>query len=62
MKKHTIKQFPHCDSKVLHKGGECQYCDEHPDWQALRESWGIAFTGHEPKEGELPCPAYFARG
>lgn len=39
-------RFPHCSSRTLHKPGECQYCDELPDWQALRQAWGIAFTGH----------------
>ena len=60
----NISQFPHCDSKVLHAPTECEYCDMHPDWQALRIQWGIAFTGWEPDEAkkELPCPAWFARG
>lgn len=59
-----IKQFPHCDQRVLHAPGECQYCDKHADWQALRIATGIAFTGHEPnvERKELPCPAWFARG
>ncbi len=42
------RQFPHCDSRVLHRRGECKYCDTHPDWQELRQAWGIAFTGHTP--------------
>lgn len=62
--------FPHCDSRVLHAPGECGYCDEYPDWQRLRGTWGIAFTGHKPKEiragdviiaHELSCPADFNR-
>lgn len=64
-----IPQFPHCDSRVLHKPGECEFCDQHEEWQALREAWGIAFTGHsgEVVENEygnkmLPCPAEFNRG
>ncbi len=57
-----IEQFPHCDSRVLHAPGECEYCDAHPDWQALRINWHIAFTGYEPTDGELPCPAWYARG
>jgi len=68
-----IDQFPHCDSFVLHKPGECEYCDRLPDWQELREAWGIAFTGHsdeitgrwgnESYNGGpvLPCPADFTR-
>ncbi len=39
---------PHCDPAVLHAPGECRYCDEHPDWQQLRQLWGICFTGHQP--------------
>jgi hypothetical protein len=56
-----IKQFPHCDSRILHKPGECAYCDKHPDWQELRRAWGINFTGgRTKKDGDsiwLPCPA-----
>ena len=57
-------QFPHCDQRVLHAPGECDYCDKHPDWQFLRIAWGIAFTGYEPDitKKELPDPATEARG
>ena len=55
-------QFPHCDQRILHAPGECQFCDKHPDWQELRTKWGIAFTGYEPEGTELPCPADHARG
>lgn len=57
-----IKQFPHCDPRILHAPDECQFCDKHPEWQALRQAWGIAFTGYEPEGKELPCPADYARG
>lgn len=57
-----IGQFPHCDSRVLHAPLECEYCDMHPEWQALRQAWGIAFTGYEPEQKELPDPATHARG
>lgn len=61
--------FPHCDTRVLHAPDECEYCDMYPDWQKLRRMWGIAFTGHQPREEnihglirkELPCPADFNR-
>lgn len=67
--------FPHCDPRILHAPGECEYCDLHPEWQDLRESWQIAFTGHgagfsirpnnpegRPVDGALlPCPADVAR-
>lgn len=62
--KHYIGQFPHCDQRILHAPGECEYCDNHAEWQALRLAWGVAFTGYEPDESkhELPCPADHARG
>lgn len=50
-------KMPHCDQAVLHAPGECKYCDERPDWQALRQLWGIAFTGHPPQQGEVACPS-----
>lgn len=63
-----LGQFPHCDQRVLHAPGECEYCDRHPQWQALRVAWGIAFTGHAPETpadtpwlAQLPCPADFNR-
>ena len=55
--KQCISQFPHCDQRVLHSPGECEYCDRHPEWQALRIAWGIAFTGYTPEGHELPDPA-----
>jgi hypothetical protein len=57
-----LDQFPHCDPRILHAPGECEYCDNHQEWQALRQAWGIAFTNYEPEGSELPCPANAARG
>lgn len=57
-----VGQFPHCDQRILHAPGECAHCDIYPEWQDLREMWGIAFTGWEPENKELPCPADYARG
>lgn len=51
----------HCDGRILHAPGECWSCDLYPDWQKLRELWGIAFTGHQPEGDQLPCPADHAR-
>jgi hypothetical protein len=57
-----IAQFPHCDQRILHGPRDgCGYCDAHPEWQELREAWSIAFTGHPPEPGGLPCPADAAR-
>lgn len=62
---------PHCDQAVLHAPGECGYCDALPEWQQLRVLWGVAFTGHEPKDAftgherpdwQVPCPADLRRG
>lgn len=54
--------LPHCDQRVLHRPGTCRYCDEHPEMQATRMIWGIAYTGESPKVGELPCPSDAIRG
>lgn len=51
-----LGQFPHCDSRVLHRPKECEYCDDHPEWQALRILYGINFTG-ENDPLKSPCPA-----
>jgi len=56
MSKEKIAKFPHCDSSVLHAEGACEYCDMYPEWQALRRTWGINFTG-ESDPTKLPCPA-----
>jgi hypothetical protein len=53
--------FPHCDARVLHAPGVCQYCDARPDWQELWKFWGIAFTGQTPVADQLPSPADAAR-
>jgi hypothetical protein len=58
----TTLVFPHCDQRILHAPEECKYCDMQPEWQELRQAWGIAFTGYEPEDKELPCPADYARG
>ena len=59
---YDLGTLPHCDASVLHAPGECVFCDRHPDWQALRIAWGIAFTGHAPTEREVPCPSDQRRG
>lgn len=51
---------PHCDQRILHEPGECWSCDLYPDWQKLRELWGIDFSGHSTP-GKLPCPADYHR-
>lgn len=58
----TTPMFPHCDPRILHAPGECKFCDVYPNWQELRQYWGIAFTGYEPEGTELPDPATHVRG
>lgn len=48
--------WPHCDARILHAPGECEYCDERGDLQLARTAWGINFTGHYEPEMYL-CPA-----
>lgn len=56
---------PHCDPRILHEPGICWACDLYPDWQQLRQKWGIVFTGQDPLTGvaskQLPCPADYNR-
>lgn len=51
---------PHCDQRVLHAPGVCEFCDEYPDWQKLRVAQGINFTGEYDPE-RSPDPATWAR-
>jgi hypothetical protein len=52
--------IPHCDSRILHDPQECEYCDR-PEWQVKRGELHIAWTGCDPEEGQIPCPADFER-
>lgn len=58
-------QFPHCDALILHSPGTCQYCDRHPDWQALRSAQGIAFSDTSDDvirdHNLIPCPSTVRR-
>lgn len=54
--------LPHCDASVVHAPGECRYCDDRPDLQAIRDAWGIAYTGHAPADHQVPCPSDARRG
>lgn len=54
--------MPHCDERVLHAPGTCEYCDSYPAWQAARLMWGIAFTGQPATDAQpLPCPSLLRR-
>jgi hypothetical protein len=47
---------------VLHKPGDCEFCDHFPVLQSFRREHGIAFTGDEPKgDYGRPCPATLFR-
>lgn len=52
--------MPHCDQRVLHAPGECEYCDEYPELQDARELWGINYTGGRD-QAKLVCPSEMAR-
>lgn len=53
----VIPQWPHCDSLILHAPeDECEYCNAHPEWQQLRQLWGINFTG-QTDPTKTPCPS-----
>lgn len=56
-----METMPHCDQRVLHPPGECEYCDAYPEWQALRQTWGVAFTGQEPRLDQVQCPSTVVR-
>jgi hypothetical protein len=55
-------KYPHCDARILHAPGECTVCDDCPQLQSIRLTWGIVFTGYLPEGHELPDPATHARG
>lgn len=46
----------HCDGRILHAPTKCIYCDKYPERQALREMWGINFTG-EYDTDKIVCPS-----
>jgi len=74
--KYLNKSYPHCDPRVLHAPGECEYCDHYPEWQQERVENKVLFT-NDPRNAELvdaflkvgrlegefvPCPGMLARG
>jgi hypothetical protein len=48
--------FAHCDPCVVHAPKTCEFCDLHPDWQALRQVWAINFTNENDPQ-KSPCPS-----
>ena len=52
--------FPHCDAMVLHKPGNCQYCDMYPMKQLDRMESNTNFSD-ENDSTKLPCPSTYAR-
>jgi hypothetical protein len=51
-----LEKFPHNDQLVLHAPKECKICDQFPERQALRESWGVDFTGKRTYT-KTKCPS-----
>lgn len=52
----------HCDARVLHAPGTCEYCDAYPALQEWRQEYRMLFTGEEPRPLWRMCPAQEARG
>lgn len=52
----------HCDQRVLHSPGYCQYCDMYPEAQQKRVELGYDFTNDKPGTREHSCPAIQTRG
>lgn len=57
-----VERYPHCDPRVLHRPGSCEYCAM-PEFAALHayhDAHRINCTGErDPKK--RPCPAELAR-
>ena len=56
-----MSKYPHCEHRVLHPPGDCEFCDMYPDLQKKRIDEGVNFTG-EGDPNKKPCPAEEARG
>lgn len=58
-----MRTFPHCDQRILHAPGQCEYCDLSPEMQEMRLAWGVCFTGFQPDYVNtwVMCPADVAR-
>lgn len=52
-------RWPHCDARILHAVGECEYCDMAKDLQSERETLDVSNTGKTNRR--WPCPADLAR-
>lgn len=52
----------HCDSRVLHGPGHCEYCDKYPEAQQQRLRLSVAFTDEPDNWVTFPDPATDARG
>lgn len=55
-----MAKFPHCDQRVLHAPGFCEYCDLYPAEQQSRFDGNINFTGENDPQ-KLACPSQAAR-
>jgi hypothetical protein len=57
----------HCDGRVIHAPGECEYCDKYGVMQQIqRMALMVCFTNQTPEQlttkGWKPCPAMYVRG
>ena len=54
-------QYPHCDPRILHPPGECEYCDN-SGLQEIRRAWDMNFTTKNQDKKKSLCPAIKYRG
>lgn len=50
--------YPHCNPRILHAPGHCEYCDRHPVLQQARVNLGVNFTGQSDPAKDK-CPSGF---
>lgn len=54
-----LREYPHCDDKVLHARGDCRYCSlaQYERLHALRAEMSIAHSGAMVETDQDPCPS-----
>jgi hypothetical protein len=55
-----VPKYPHCDPRVLHSPGRCEFCDMYPEHQRARVVARVNFTG-EKVPGFRACPSEMRR-
>lgn len=57
----NVARYPHCDVKVLHAPGKCDFCDMYPEMQQWRIDSNTQFTGEDYSEDQIWDPAQIIR-